>query len=70
MVKEGLLKSDSPRGIWEITDAGRTLAGAGKSFLKYRAVGKEQQFSGEGGRDILRSLANMNLCGPWERAMG
>lgn len=23
MVKEGLLKQDSPRGIWEITDAGR-----------------------------------------------
>lgn len=23
MVKEGLLKADSPRGIWEITDAGR-----------------------------------------------
>jgi len=25
MVKEGLLKADSPRGIWEITDKGRTM---------------------------------------------
>lgn len=25
MVKEGLLKSDSPRGVWEATDAGRRL---------------------------------------------
>jgi len=25
MVKEGLLKADSPRGIWEITDKGRTI---------------------------------------------
>jgi restriction system protein len=23
MVKEGLLKSNSPRGVWEITEAGR-----------------------------------------------
>ena len=23
MVQEGLLRNDSPRGIWEITDAGR-----------------------------------------------
>lgn len=23
MIKEGLLKGDSPRGVWEITDAGR-----------------------------------------------
>lgn len=23
MIKEGLLKADSPRGVWEITDAGR-----------------------------------------------
>ena len=25
MVKEGLLKSDSPRGVWEITDRGKEL---------------------------------------------
>ena len=25
MVNEGLLKRDSPRGIWEITDAGRQV---------------------------------------------
>ena len=23
MVKEGLLKADSPRGVWEISDKGR-----------------------------------------------
>jgi hypothetical protein len=27
MVQEGLLKSDSPRGIWEISEAGRQLLG-------------------------------------------
>jgi restriction system protein len=32
MVKEGLLKADSPRGVWEITDAGRrALAGNEKA---------------------------------------
>jgi len=25
MVHEGLLKADSPRGIWEVTDKGRAL---------------------------------------------
>ncbi|GJQ27932.1 MAG: hypothetical protein HBSAPP02_29640 [Phycisphaerae bacterium] len=25
MIKEGLLKADSPRGVWEITDKGRAL---------------------------------------------
>jgi hypothetical protein len=27
MIKEGLLKPDSPRGVWEITDAGRRAIG-------------------------------------------
>jgi DNA-sulfur modification-associated/Mrr N-terminal domain len=31
MVKEGLLKSNSPRGIWEITEAGRMLLTKGAS---------------------------------------
>ncbi len=26
MVRDGLLKPDSPRGVWEITDSGRRLA--------------------------------------------
>lgn len=25
MVQEGLLKADSPRGVWEITDKGREM---------------------------------------------
>jgi len=25
MVQEGLLKADSPRGVWEITDRGREM---------------------------------------------
>lgn len=28
MIKEGLLKADSPRGVWEITDAGRRALAA------------------------------------------
>jgi hypothetical protein len=30
MVKEGLLKEDSPRGVWEISEAGRRLLDGGK----------------------------------------
>jgi len=30
MVKEGLLKGDSPRGVWEISEAGRRLLDGGK----------------------------------------
>lgn len=29
MVKEGLLKQDSPRGVWEISEAGRVYLGPG-----------------------------------------
>ena len=31
LVREGLMKSDSPRGIWEISAAGRKALGAGSS---------------------------------------
>jgi len=30
LVREGLLKADSPRGVWEITDAGRRRAREGR----------------------------------------
>jgi hypothetical protein len=30
MVREGLLKSDSPRGIWEISERGRKALQEGK----------------------------------------
>lgn len=29
MVREGLLKADSPRGVWEISGAGRARLAAG-----------------------------------------
>ncbi len=31
MIKEGLLKADSPRGVWEITDAGRRALAAAET---------------------------------------
>ncbi len=45
MVEEGLLKVDSPRGIWEIADAGRrSLAREGNTFSRTEEVNEQENF--------------------------